>query len=130
MLAPDGTAVPFRFVGYFEDGPISLGWLRASHRELDERRSTPAQPWHTHLREQRLKPGEVVPVDIEIMPGATVFHAGESLRVVIQGHDHRTGSGEATHRPLRNRGEHVIHTGGPHDSRVVVTLGEPGSTSR
>src|SRR5438477_5746284 len=36
--------------------PIAQGWLRASHRKLDPRLSTPYRPYHTHDEKQPLKP--------------------------------------------------------------------------
>src|SRR3712207_7668373 len=39
-LDRDGTIVPFAYYAQFEDGPVALGWLRASHRELDRTKST------------------------------------------------------------------------------------------
>jgi predicted acyl esterase len=70
---------------------------------------------HSHLRQQLLKPGERVPVDIEIWPSSTLFRAGEKLRVVVQGVDiYREGLPNAPfarHEKTRNRGTHVIHTG-------------------
>ena len=48
--------------------PIAQGWLRASHRKLDKKRSLPYRPYHTHDTRQPLKPGEVVELDIEIWP--------------------------------------------------------------
>ena len=62
-----GDIVPFQFFGNHEDGPVALGWLRVSHRELDEEKSTPYQPFHKHQREIKLKAGEIVPVEIEIL---------------------------------------------------------------
>ena len=67
--------------------PVALGWLRVSHRELDKDKSTPYQPYHKHEREIKLKPGEIVPVEIEIWPSSTLFERGEKLRVVVQGSD-------------------------------------------
>ena len=121
----DGNFVPFTFMSEFENGPISLGWLRASHRELDKERSTPQQPWHTHTGEVLLKPGETVPVEIEIWPSSTRFEAGECLRVLVQGHDvyafpeHRHTQ---LHGDTRNRGTVVIHTGGEWDSHLLVPV--------
>ena len=120
-----GEVVPFQFLGNHEDGPLALGWLRVSHRELDPERSTPAQPVHTHLREEKLKPGEVVPVEIEIWPSGTLFHENEILRIVIQGkdiytypHDMNTNA----HAMTVNRGKHVIHTGGRFDSHLLIPV--------
>jgi predicted acyl esterase len=115
-VGADGALVPFVFYAMLENGPVALGWLRVSHRELDAKRSTEAQPVHTHEREQLLKTGERVGVDIEIWPSSTVFRAGERLRVVVQGHDvYQEGLPNAPfarHERTRNRGTHVIHTGG------------------
>ncbi|HTM61244.1 MAG TPA: CocE/NonD family hydrolase, partial [Burkholderiales bacterium] len=37
--------------------PVGIGWLRASHRKLDAKRSRPYRPWHAHDEIQPLKPG-------------------------------------------------------------------------
>ena len=52
-----GNYVPFAAFSAMEDGPVALGWLRASHRELDKKRSTPWQPRLAHQRALKLKPG-------------------------------------------------------------------------
>lgn len=62
-----------------------LGWTRVSHCELDLQRSTPENPWHAHRREEPLKPGETMPVEIEIWPSGTRFRASEQLRLLIHG---------------------------------------------
>lgn len=122
---PRGEIVPFSFFNALEDGPVALGWLRASHRELDEDRSAPGQPWHVHRREALLKPGEVVAVDIEIWPSGTHFGAGEELRLIVQGSDVYTyppGVVNVGHSQTRNAGSHIIHTGGTHDSQLLVPV--------
>jgi predicted acyl esterase len=120
-----GDLVPFQFFGNHEDGAVALGWLRVSHRELDKKKSTPYQPIHKHQREIKLKPGEIVPVEIEILPSGTLFERGERLRVVVQGSDiysypeeyHSDG-----HTETVNKGWHVIYTGGKHDSHLLVPI--------
>ncbi|HET9647428.1 MAG TPA: CocE/NonD family hydrolase, partial [Microlunatus sp.] len=88
-LNADGERVPFPFFSTFDDGDVALGWLRVSRRELDESASTPQQPVYLHQKDDLLSPGEVVPVEIEIWPSATLFRAEEALRLVVQGHDLR-----------------------------------------
>ncbi len=46
--------------------PGSSGKLRVSRRELDPVLSTDFQPVQAHRRREKLKPGEIVPVDIAI----------------------------------------------------------------
>ena len=40
--------------------PIAQGWLRCSHRKLDEKLTLPYRPYHTHDEEQKLVPGRPV----------------------------------------------------------------------
>lgn len=120
-----GEIVPFPFFSNHDDGPVALGWLRVSHRELDEAKSTPYQPFHRHQREIKLQNGEVVPVDIEIWPSSTLFEQGEKLRLVVQGSDIYTYPGEMNtigHTSTVNRGEHIIYTGGRYDSHLLVPV--------
>ena len=119
-----GERVDFPFFSTREDGAVALGWLRVSHRELDVHRSTPYQPWHTHDREQRLQGGQIVPVEIEIWPSGTNFDAGETLRLIVQGSDLRKYDAlpYLWHPSDRNKGRHILHTGGRHDSHLLVPV--------
>jgi len=51
------------------------GRLRASHRRLDTSQSTPWFPYHPHDHEDLLKPGQAVPLDIEIRPLGMRWHS-------------------------------------------------------
>jgi hypothetical protein len=124
-LDGNGKLVPFAYYAQFEDGPVALGWLRASHRELDAQKSTDYQPVLKHARSQKLEPGAVVPLDIEIWPSGTRFEAGESLRLVVQGSEIYKYPKTAApvyfrHEDTVNRGLHVIHTGAEFDSHLLV----------
>jgi uncharacterized protein len=98
------------------------GRLRASQRELDTKRSTPYLPIHTHRKEEPLKPGQPVMLDIEVRPIGMHWSAGEKLRLIVGGYNVinslKTGPsminlpGPETH----NAGYHIIHTGGRYDS--------------
>ena len=118
-LDSTGNEVFFSGFNGFEYDSVAKGWLRASHREMDPSRSTALRPWHTHTRIQKLKSGEIVPLEVEIWPSATFFEAGSTLQLSIQGRDaaHYPAFG---HRKLANRGRHTIVTGGPYDSCLTV----------
>ena len=118
-----GDPVGFNYYAVFLDGPVALGWLRASHRELDPARSTPTQPVLLHQRELKVSPGDVVPVDIEILASGTRFAEGETLRLVVQGTDiyqHPRPLTHPVHAKRVNSGLHRIHSGGDHDSYLVI----------
>jgi predicted acyl esterase len=68
--------------------PVAQGWLRASHRKLNTRLSTPWRPYHTHDKRQPLKPGEVVELDIEIWPTSVVVPPAYRIGLSIRGKDY------------------------------------------
>ena len=122
-LGKDGEKVGFAFWTHFDDGPVALGWLRASHRELDEAKSTPQQPIQAHRRQLMLKPGEVVPMEIEIWPSGTHFDAGEGIRVTVQGSDIYDYEAMCDrHTLLINKGKHTLHTGGRYDAHLLIPV--------
>ena len=119
-----GNEVNFPFFSTFDDGNVALGWLRVSHRQLAED-SSPEQPRYTHHTEELLHEGEIVPVDIEIWPSSTLFHAGETLRLIVQGHDvnsYAQGLFAQGHAYTRNSGQHIIHTGDGYDSHLLLPV--------
>ncbi len=122
-----GEPVPFPFFSTFDDGPAALGWLRVSARELRED-ATPEQPRYTFSKKQPLAPGEIVPVEIEIWPSSTLLRQGETLRLVVQGHDLKIYEEKRHHQrhdPTVNAGEHVLHLGGRYDSHLLVPVIPP-----
>jgi uncharacterized protein len=68
--------------------PVGLGWLRASQRKLDPKKSLPYRPWHSHDEEWPLEPGEPVELDVEIWPTSIVVPAGYRLALSVRGKDY------------------------------------------
>jgi len=82
-VAPDGSVT--RLTG---------GWQVISHRALDRARSRYVdgqllQPYHPHTRAsvRPARPGEVVPVDVEVFPTGARLQKGHRLRVSVQAFD-------------------------------------------
>lgn len=120
-----GVKDGFAFFSVFTDGPVALGWLRASHRDLDDQATKEYQPVHTHVAPRKLAAGEIVPVDIEIWPSSTRYLAGESITVTVAGQDIFDYPEDVIilrHRHLVNRGRHMIHAGGRYDSYLLVPV--------
>src|SRR5215470_7741758 len=59
--------------------PIAQGWLRVSHRKLDPKLTLPYRPYHTHDEVQKLKPGEIYEVDVEVWPSCIVIPSGHRI---------------------------------------------------
>lgn len=124
-LNRSGEPVPFFIQSQFEDGAVALGWIRASHRELDLQKSKPYQPVLLHKREIKLSPGEIVPLEIEILPSGTIFRAGETIRLVVQGSDicrWPKPNVMSLHENVLNDGEYKVFTGGEFDSHLMVPV--------
>lgn len=101
----------------------SNGRLRASMRRLDESLSTDVIPVHSFDRVEKLAPGEVVLLEIDLFPIGLVLYPGEQLRFMISGH-HVLGGvmPRVDNVPAQNTGRHVIHTGGDRASYLQLPL--------
>ena len=127
--------------------PIACGWLRASHRALDPKKSLPYRPYHPHDREEKLTPGEVYECDVEIVSSCIVVPAGWRVALTVRGKDYEyegelsdfaksfhygtRGTGGMTHNDPDNRPEEVfggkvtLHTGGGRDAYVMLPIIPP-----
>jgi predicted acyl esterase len=87
-----GTDMNF-FVSLWDAAPdgketcLSRGWLKASHRELDEKQSKPWHPVYTHTNPKPLVPGQVYYFNIDMLPVANLFKAGHRIVLKISSAD-------------------------------------------
>lgn len=144
LFDPDGEEVTFQ--GALDPrSPLAHGWLRASHRRLDQSRSTPWRPYHTHTEHQPLRPGEVYELEVELWPTSIVVPTGYRIGLTVRGNDYRyeglapgdsistfknslTGVGPFLHDDPEDRPSEVfggittIHGGPVHESSVLLPL--------
>ncbi len=117
----DGNEVNFEYLGFFENGIVGMGWQRLSLRTLDPDRSTEAKPYPSFTDFEHVYNDEIVRLDIPILDAATRFEAGERLELDIRGYDQIAGAGMIPQHPEnRNRGNHVIYSGGEHPSSLLL----------
>lgn len=114
--------------------PVTQGWLRVSQRKLDPARSTPYRPFHPHDGEEKLEPGRVYEVDVEVWPTSIVLPKGYALALTITGRDFERegatgmmkGSGIFMHDSDADRpagafgGTSTVHTGGETASYLLL----------
>lgn len=136
LFDPEGNEVTW--IGASEPAvPVTQGWLRASHRELDPHLTTPWRPYHRHEEPEPLQPGVPVEVQVEIWPTSVVIPEGYTLALRIEGKDFSrsrhgkgilTGSGPFLHTDARDRpkeifgGTTTVHTGGSYDSWLQIPM--------
>lgn len=102
---------------------VQNGWLRASHRKLDRRRSTVLDPYPTHLKQDAewLPRGRWSLVRVPVFPVAHAFRAGSRIRVTIQavgGDRPRWDFDTVDKGSTRN----TIALGGPRASSLVLPV--------
>jgi predicted acyl esterase len=66
---------------------ITKGWLRASHRTVDPKRSTEYALWYTHADPRPLEPGAVTKIEVAVMPTAYRFKKGNRIRIDLANGD-------------------------------------------
>ncbi len=101
----------------------SDGRLRVSARHLDEKLTTNEVPAYSFDRVEKLTSGEIVEIEIELLPIALAFYPGEQLRFVISSRNLLGTLMPAIEEYIgANRGQHVIHTGGEHASYLQLPV--------
>lgn len=122
--------------------PPAQGWLRASHRALDNDRSLPYRPYHSHQSRELLNPEEIYELDIEVWPTSFVLPAGYRFALTVRGTDfeyegkmdltdttHRypsKGVGPFVHVDPLDRSDELfdaevkVHTGGQYPSYLLL----------
>jgi putative CocE/NonD family hydrolase len=63
---------------------LSRGYLRASHRAVDEEQSTPAQPYHPHVDPDPVTPGKVYEYRIGFPPIAILLEKSHRLELELR----------------------------------------------
>jgi hypothetical protein len=127
LTISSGKKSSLRFINASSSRQSSVWMISSNVNDLPcvsiRARSTPHQPFLANTSEERLSPGQIVPVEIPIWPTGMFWHAGEQLRVVVAGYNLKgpmfPGMPLA---PTRNKGEHIIHTGGEYDSHLLVPM--------
>ncbi|HMC72461.1 MAG TPA: CocE/NonD family hydrolase, partial [Mycobacteriales bacterium] len=109
--------------GYGRDR-ITTGWQRVALRALDPGLSRPWEPVATCAEPQPLSAGDVVAVDVALGPSATLFRAGEQLRLVVGGRwlcarNPLIGQMPAAYRNSP-RGRITLHWGPRHDAHLLI----------
>lgn len=107
--------------------PVDYGFMRLSKRALNPKLSKSWLPEQLSVvpegPSERVKPGQIVPCEIQLVGSSTLFYSGERLRLEISGKmpdDNLFGYHDTV-----NSGIHTIHFGGEYDSYLMVPIVRP-----
>jgi hypothetical protein len=107
---------------------VSTGWLKASHREVDESRSTPWRPHHPHTRAMPVKPGEIYRYAIRIYSMSWVFKAGHRIELEVGSQEASDDPAvallppDASHLPSGRATTHKIYRDKEHQSHLLLPV--------
>ena len=105
--------------------PLMKGWLKVSHRTLDLERSTEYSPKHTHRKADYapLARGELVHVEIELIPNTGLIRKGQRIRVDIQPYDGVAHGMHHAYDPSYHDGAtNTVYTGPGHVTYVQLPV--------
>ncbi|MGH8529937.1 MAG: CocE/NonD family hydrolase [Nevskiales bacterium] len=94
---------------------VQNGWLKLSHRKLDEAKSTALWPLHTDRAEdaRAMPAGEAVLARVEVQPFNHVFRAGSALRLSVDAPGHWM-------TPVAAPATNTLHLGADQASELVL----------
>ncbi|MGW0017699.1 CocE/NonD family hydrolase [Rhodococcus sp. NPDC003382] len=104
---------------------ITTGYLKASHRELDER-TTEGNPFHPHTRAVPVEPGTIEEYVLRLYPFANTFMPGHKLVVELSNNEPLADEHnallppDAFHLPVGRPVTHKIYRDAAHPSRLVL----------
>lgn len=67
--------------------PLASGWLKASHRAIDEEKTTEWEIAHDHTKAVPVEPGKIYEYTIQLRPMSHMFRAGSRIRLEINSID-------------------------------------------
>lgn len=104
---------------------ITTGYLKASHRELDDR-TTEGSPYHPHTRAIPVEPGKTEEYVVRLYPFAATFLPGHRLVVELSNDEPLADEHNALlppdsfHLPVGRPVTHKIYRDAVHQSRLVL----------
>ncbi|MEU7393845.1 CocE/NonD family hydrolase [Streptomyces albogriseolus] len=105
---------------------ITTAYLKASHRELDEERTTEGDPYHPHARAVPVEPGKVEEYVLRVYPFAATFLPGHKLVAELSNNEPLADAHnallppDAFHLPVGRPVTHKIYRDAAHPSRLVL----------
>lgn len=104
---------------------ITTGYLKASHRELDER-TTEGNPYHPHTRAVPVEPGTIEEYVLRLYPFAATFQPGHRMVVELSNAEPLADEHnallppDAFHLPVGRPVTHKVYRDAAHPSRLVL----------
>lgn len=100
---------------------LTRGWLKASHREKDPKRTKDYRPYYTHKNPTPIEPGKIYKYEIEIWPTGNVFKKGHRIRIDLSSGDSPVFDAGGHHYGLK-MGKDTIYHDKDHPSHLILPV--------
>ena len=102
---------------------VSKGWMKASHRELNNQLSTEYAPWYAHTKVEPLEPGKAYAFEVPVMPTANLFKKGSRIRLELANGDSAITDFVFEHLYLPNKiGKDTIFHSAAQPSQILLPV--------
>ena len=107
---------------------LTTGWLKASQREVDEKKSTPWRPHHPHTRSIPVDPHKICDYAIRIYSMSNVFKAGHRVQLEVSSQESLTDPNigllppDSFHLPSGRATTHKIYRDKDHLSHLLLPI--------
>ncbi|BFO18709.1 hypothetical protein SHKM778_50970 [Streptomyces sp. KM77-8] len=115
---------------------VTTAYLKASHRELDEERTTEGDPYHPHTRAVPVEPGKIEEYVLRVYPFAATFLPGHKLVVELSNDEPLADAHnallppDAFHLPVGRPVTHKIYRDAAHPRGSCCPSPRPGRWRR
>ncbi|MFM0212232.1 CocE/NonD family hydrolase [Paraburkholderia sediminicola] len=107
---------------------VSKGWLKASHRALDEAQSVLGAPVHLHTTPEPLVPGQVVALRVALVGCGHRFQKGSRIRLELSCGDTTFTDSQFAHAFTPDMvGSDTVHFGLPWPSKLILPVVDGGA---
>jgi len=107
---------------------MTSGYLKASHRELNEEKSIYGEPWHPHNRNVPVTPGEINEYAIRLYPFSFLIQPGHKIQLELacneplDGEDAKLLPPDSYHLPSGRATFYKIYRDKNHQSRLILPV--------
>lgn len=101
---------------------FSKGWLKAAYREIDRDLSTEAELHYRLDKKRYLEPNKIYEFEIEILPAARVFKAGNRIRLELKNCDSPLTEVLLAHINTFRAGTDTYYHGGEYNSHLLLPV--------
>ena len=102
--------------------PITSGWLRGTHRKVDQSKSKPWFPHHPHTSSEVIEPGKIYEYNIAIVPTCHKFTKGSRIGLLIGASDPVMPGSQVSHLKRQYPSRITVYHNDEYPSNLILPI--------